>query len=353
MTISIDSIDKPTSWRQIAEAARPHIGSYCHACLVCDGKACGNQIPGPGAKGIGDVAKRNYSAWRDVRLNMDALVGGDSVSTTCEMFGRRFAMPLFIGPVGDVNRHYGPDIDTLGYNRMSLTAARDHGIAAFTGDGIPNELMEQSCQAIAEVDGFGVPTVKPWSLEKVAARMEVARSCNPMAIAMDIDAAGLPFLKGQNPPAGPKSVEDLAKIAQMAQVPFIVKGVMTAASALKAANAGAAAIIVSNHGGRVLDGCPATAEVLEEIALAVHETAPQVKVLVDGGIRSGVDIFRALALGADGVLICRPFVVAAYGAGEAGIGFLIDQVQSELADAMMMCGARTIDQITHDMVSIF
>jgi 4-hydroxymandelate oxidase len=111
-------------------------------------------------------------------------------------------------------------------------------------------------------------------------------------------------------------VEELAEIVQLAERPFIVKGVMTVKGALKAKQAGAAAIVVSNHGGRVLDQCPATAEVLPEIAAALKGTG--VKVLVDGGIRTGVDVFKALALGADGVLICRPFVTAVYGGGAEG-----------------------------------
>ena len=85
-----------------------------------------------------------------------------------------------------------------------------------------------------------------------------------LVVAMDIDAAGLPFLQNMNPPAGAKSVEELAEVVKMAGKPFIVKGIMTVAGAVKARDAGAAGIIVSNHGGRVLDQCPATAEVLEE-----------------------------------------------------------------------------------------
>ena len=107
---------------------------------------------------------------------------------------------------------------------------------------------------------------------------------------MDVDAAGLPFLKNMTPPAGSKSVAELAEIVKLAEHPFIVKGVMTVKGALKAKEAGAAAIVVSNHGGRVLDQCPATAEVLPEIAEALKGSG--VKILVDGGIRSGVDVFK-------------------------------------------------------------
>ena len=156
--------------------------------------------------------------------------------------------------------------------------------------------------------------------------------------------------QGQQTIAGSKSVAELAEIVKLAARPFIVKGVMTIKGALKAKEAGAAAIVVSNHGGRVLDQCPATAEVLPEIAEALKGSG--VKILVDGGIRTGVDVFKALALGADAVLICRPFVTAVYGGGEEGVKCYIDKIAAELADTMQMCGAHSLAEITRDMVRI-
>ena len=117
--------------------------------------------------------------------------------------------------------------------------------------------------------------------------------------------------------------------------------------ALKAKEAGASAIVVSNHGGRVLDGCPATAEVLEEISDAVNGS---MKIFVDGGIRSGADVFRALALGADGVIIARPFVTAVYGGAEEGVYSYIDKIGAELNDTMKMCGVSRLSEITRDCV---
>ena len=135
---------------------------------------------------------------------------------------------------------------------------------------------------------------------------------------------------------------------KMSGKPFIVKGVMTVRGALKAKKAGAAGIIVSNHGGRVLDQCPATADVLPEIAEAV----PDMMVLVDGGIRSGVDVFKAIALGADGVVIARPYVTAVYGGADEGVRLYTDKIGAELADTMKMCGASSLSEISADMVRI-
>lgn len=332
---------------EVLEQAREDIGKYCKACPVCNGKACKNQIPGPGAKGVGDTAIRNYDKWQNIRVNMDTLCAGGEVDTTCTLFGKEFAYPFFAGPVGAVNLHYSEKYDDVSYNKVLVSACAEAGIAAFTGDGTNPAVMEAATLAIGENGGLGVPTIKPWNFDTVKEKMDLVHKSGAFAAAMDIDAAGLPFLKNINPPAGSKTVEDLAEIVKMAGIPFIVKGIMTVKGARKAKEAGASAIVVSNHGGRVLDQCPATAEVLEEIA---DEVGTSMKILVDGGIRSGTDVFKALALGADGILICRPFVVSVYGGGNEGVKAYIEKIGSELKDTMQMCGAHSIEEITRDMV---
>lgn len=335
------------TYEELLEQARPKIGKYCKACPVCNGKACQNQMPGPGAKGVGDTAIRNYEKWQAIRVQMDTLCVNKKVDTRWKIFGKTFAYPFFAGPVGAVNLHYGESYNDASYNKILVSACAEAGIAAMTGDGVNANVMQCATEAIEKAEGIGIPTVKPWNLETVKGKMKLVETSGAFAVAMDVDAAGLPFLKNMTPPAGRKSVEELHKIAASTKVPFIVKGVMTVRGALKAEAAGADAIIVSNHGGRVLDQCPATAEVLEEIADAVKG---KMKVLVDGGIRSGVDVFKALALGADGVVICRPFVTAVYGGGEEGVRLYIEKIGSELADTMAMCGANSLKEITKDMI---
>lgn len=335
------------NYQEIVINARQSIGQYCHACLECNGNACKNQIPGPGAKGLGDTAIRNYDKWKEIRLNMDTLVENKPVDTTLEIFDRKFKYPFFAGPVGAVNLHYAEKYDDLAYNNILVSTCASTGIAAFTGDGTNPDVMKYATQAIYKAAGIGVPTIKPWNFESILQKMQLVSESGAFAVAMDIDAAGLPFLKNMTPPAGSKSVAELKQIIEAAKVPFIVKGIMTVKAAIKAKQAGAAAIVVSNHGGRVLDQCPATAEVLEEIAKAV---GGDMKILVDGGIRSGTDIFKALALGADGVLICRPFVTSVYGGGEEGIKVYIQKLAAELEDTMAMCGAYRLEEITRDMI---
>ena len=229
------------------------------------------------------------------------------------------------------------------FNEIYVRACAKSGIAAFTGDGLNEEIMIHATHAIKENKGIGVPTIKPWDKDTCFKKLDLANESNAFAIAMDIDAAGLPFLQGRIPPAGRKSVEELKEIIDYAHVPFIVKGIMSVEGAQKAVDAGAKAIVVSNHGGRVLDGTPATACVLEEIA---DQFKGQVKIIVDGGIRSGLDVFKALALGADAVIIARPFVNMIYGGKDEGVEAYVQQLGQELENTMMMTGVSSLREIS-------
>ena len=215
------------TYNEVLTAARGQMGP-CKACPVCDGRACRNTVPGPGAKGVGDVAIRNYSAWQNVRVNMDTICESGEPDTTLEMFGHSYRIPVFAGPVGAMQLHYGTKYTDLEYNDILVPACHDAGILAFTGDGTNPAVMVGACKAVKANAGFGIPTVKPWDAGTIAEKMALVRATGAFAVAMDIDAAGLPFLKNLNPPAGSKTVEELRGIIADAKVPFIIKGVMTA-----------------------------------------------------------------------------------------------------------------------------
>lgn len=337
------------TYDELLENARKYLGPHCKGCAVCNGVACRNTMPGPGAKGTGDNAIRNYSRWRDIRINMDTLTDVRSADTSVEIFGRSFKYPIFAGPVGAVKMHYSDRYDDASYNNILVSACAEAGIAAFTGDGTDPMVMEYACSAIKNSSGAGIPTVKPWNMETIKEKLALVRSSKAFACAMDIDGSGLPFLKNMDPPAGNKSTDELHAVAEEAGVPFIVKGIMTVKGAVKAVEAGASGIIVSNHGGRVLDQCPATAEVLAEIADAVRG---KITIFVDGGIRSGTDVFKALAMGADAVVIARPYVTAVYGGDAEGVRLYTEKIGEELRDAMLMCGAASLKDIDRSMVRL-
>jgi len=266
-----------------------------------------------------------------------------------ELFGHRLSIPVLAGPVGLVGLHFSETLGDREYNDILVSSCAKEGIVAMTGDGADKSVVPSACEAIKKAGGCGIPTIKPWDIDTLKEKFELVHSCGAFACAMDVDGAGLPFLKKLNTSAGSKSEEEMAEIIRLADLPFIIKGIMTVKGAMKALKAGASGIVVSNHGGRVLDQCPSTAEVLPEIAAAV---GGRMKILVDGGIRDGVDIFKALALGADAVIIARPYVTALYGDRENGVSILTKKLVAELEDTMEMCGAAKIADITREMVRI-
>ena len=122
-------------WQETLANAKGNMG-LCKVCPVCDGRVCKNTIPGPGAKGRGDVAMRNYEAWQNIRVNMDTLHANVPVSTEATLFGHTFKIPVFAGPVGAVKMHYGDKYTDTEYNDILVPACADAGIAAFVGDGV-------------------------------------------------------------------------------------------------------------------------------------------------------------------------------------------------------------------------
>ncbi len=137
--------------------------------------------------------------------------------------------------------------------------------------------------------------------------------------------------------------DDVAWLKSITSLPVWVKGILTHEDATMSAEAGVDGIIVSNHGGRQLDGSPATIDVLPEIREAVGEEIP---LLVDGGIRRGTDVVKALALGAQGVLIGRPYLWGLGVGGQSGVAWVLEMLRVEIELAMALCGCPTVEDVT-------
>lgn len=334
-------------YNEILIQARKNIGPNCKACPVCNGLACANTIPGPGSKAPGNGAHENWSAWQRIRLNMDTIADNTPADTATQLFGQSLSMPLLTGPVGSIETQFNPEYKIVDYNRAVIAACDKAGILDTYGDGLTPEVIPEALAAGSAHRGRAIPILNPAADEDIMRLLDSVNEARPVAAGIVIDSAGLPHLKKVNAKAGAKTVEQLKMLKEYCKVPLIMKGVMTVAGAQKAVEAGADAIVVSNHGGRVLAHTPATAEVLPEIARAVKG---KTKIIVDGGIRTGLDLFKAIALGADAAMICRPFIVCFHGGGEEAVSMYIEKVRAELADTMFMCGARKIADINSDMI---
>ena len=335
--------------QDVFKKAKETIGPYCKVCPECNGVACRGQIPGPGGKGTGIGFIRNYRDLKKISLNMDTIYAQAGCDTSVNLFGKTFELPVFAGPVGAVQMHYSDLYNDLTYNACALKGCKEAGTLAFTGDGVKDEVYEGAIHAIKGIDGYGIPTIKPWKKDEVIKKIKMAESAGAVAVAMDIDAAGLAILAAQGKPVAPIDVDTLKEIAHSTRLPLILKGIMTVEGAKKALKAGASGIVVSNHGGRVLDETPSSISKLGEI---VHAVGGQMTILIDGGFRSGLDVFKALALGADGVIIARPYTAAVYGGDVEGVKLYTEKIKSELANAMVMTGCETIKDITMNKVTI-
>ena len=333
------------NYNDVLKSAKKNIGDLCKVCKNCNGIACRGLIPGPGGKETGSGFTRSYEYLSEIKVNMDTLYEYSEIDTSYEIFGHKFRLPVFAGPIGGVELHYGNRYNDLTYSKALIDGCKEGGILAFTGDGVDDNVFTGTLEAIKDADGFGIPTIKPWSVEEVIKKIKIAEKVTDFAIAMDIDAAGLFFLAEMGKPVQPMSVEDIKKIANSTKLPFILKGIMTVKGALKAKEAGVDGIIVSNHGGRVLDHTPAPYEVLGDIVEAVGD---DMYVFVDGAIRSGLDVFKAIALGADAVLIARPFATSIYGADKEGVSLYIDKLAGEFKSALLMTNTKNVKEITKD-----
>lgn len=330
--------------KEIRDNARKIMAPNCRVCPVCDGRACRGEVPGLGAFGDGSSWTNCTEFLKSVRVNMDVVRPAFEPETAIELFGHSFKYPILLAPIGGMSFNYNDALTIDEYSLITALGAKRAGILSFTGDAAFPQQFEAGIKATRAVGGLNVPTMKPHAIDFLLSRLPVIEEAGSIAFACDIDGVG--YAAPGNDFA-PKSVEELKILTSATRLPFILKGVMTAKSALKARSAGCAAIIVSTHGGRALSSAPATCEVLPEIRAAVGDS---MKIFVDGGIRTGDDIFKALALGADAVMIGRPFAVAAFGGGEEGVEVYTEQLGRELRRTMKICGAATLSEISGDMI---
>jgi isopentenyl diphosphate isomerase/L-lactate dehydrogenase-like FMN-dependent dehydrogenase len=343
------TLERNLEMEAIRKVARQRMKGYCRVCPVCDGRACAGEVPGMGGLGTGSAFSANLQSLAAVRFNMRLIHDVSEPDTHCELLGQKLALPLLAAPIGGVSFNMGGKISEEAYISAVLGGCADAGILGCVGDGVPDFIHQAGYDAIQSHDGKGIPFIKPWEEAAFYEKLQKALDAGASIVGMDLDAAGLITLKQMGRPVSPKSPAKLAKIIDQVGVPFILKGVMTATDARKAIDAGAQAIVVSNHGGRVLDHAPGAAEVLPEIANAVKG---QIAILADGGVRTGGDVLKMLGLGADAVMIGRPFSVAAMGGLKDGVSQYIAQISGQLKAAMVLTGTSGVNSVRRSILRI-
>lgn len=335
------------NYKELLKSARENLNGSCRVCPVCNGKACAGEVPGMGGKGTGDAFLANVEALDSYKLNMRVIHDAKDPDTSVELFGKKMDVPVFAAPVSGTTLNMGGKFTEEEYISWVIGGCLDSGVYPMVGDTAVDSFLMTNLEQLKKFNGEGIAIIKPWENSNVIKKIKLAEEAGAFAVGMDIDAAGLITLALHGKPVGPKTVEDIKEIVNSTKLPFILKGVMTADEAELAVKAGVDAIVVSNHGGRVLDQTPGVADVLPEIAQAVKG---KVTILADGGVRNGVDVLKMIALGADAVLIGRPFVTASFGAGREGVKLYVDTLKSELKSAMVLTGCKTVKDVTDRII---
>jgi 4-hydroxymandelate oxidase len=309
--------------------------------------------------GSGSTVSDNIAAWNRWKLRPRVLRDVSDICTELDLFGIRLAAPIFAAPwAGHALVHPDGELATA---RGLVEAGVGFGVSS--GASVP----------VAEIGAISGPFLQqlyvPEERHLVVEFVRRAVDAGAAAFALTVDhpavgngygfragLAGVGFRPSPNfgnvdprrlGTARTLGPADIGWLADVAGVPVLAKGVSRGDDAEIALDAGAAGIIVSNHGGRQLDGSIPTAQALPEVVEAV---AGRGVVLVDGGIRRGEDVVRALALGARAVLVGRPFAWALANGGERGVAALAEELVTGTRIALAMVGASSPDHLTPDLV---
>lgn len=341
---------------KVREEAKKKLMGVCGVYKICDGdsmRICQGQSYGRplGFGGIGSGASfhNNVLALKKLKLKMKTVGDHFEADTKYDFFGREISMPIMGASIAGVNSFGGEKVISENeFCRSVVLGCKDAGTIGWRGDTYTYSLDNSyGIDAIAEAGGLGVKIVKPREQEAIIQFFKKAEKARSVAVGLDIDGCGSYAMTTHNKPVYKKNIDDLKELVSSTTLPLIVKGILSVEDAIAAKDAGAAAIVVSNHGGRVLDHTPGTVEVLPEI---VAELEGKIRIIIDGGFRTGYDVLKALALGAESVLIGRDIVRAAVGAGREGVRIQMEYLQKSLAKSMKMTNCKNLKEAKRDIL---
>lgn len=314
--------------------------------------------------------RNNLAAFQSIALRPRVLRDMRRGHTRCRLLGDVFEHPLLLAPIayqrlfhpdGELATVRGAGVMGAGMVVSTLASSRFEEVAAKASAPLWFQLYWQGGRAAslallrrAEAAGYGVLVLTVDApLSGIRNREQRAAFALPSGVAA-VNLAASPTM----PPLAPGDSAVFAGMMALAPTwadvewlraqtnrPILLKGVLHPEDAAQAANCGVHGLIISNHGGRVLDTTPAPLDVLPEIRARV---GADVTLLLDGGIRRGTDVFKALALGADAVLLGRPYIHALAVAGALGVAHLIKLLREELEVCMALSGCASLSEITPD-----
>jgi 4-hydroxymandelate oxidase len=342
----MSSEDMPQSLEQVRDIARKKLKGVCAAYPSCDGgsdKICQRESYGKpiglGGVGQGHSFRANVDSLAKIQLNMSVLGEHFEPDTSVSFLGVDLKFPVLASSTAGV-KQYNDCMDETDFCISVLKGAKQAGTIGLRGDTWFYEPENHpALNSMKACDGYGIPIFKPRSQAVLKKLIEQAENLGCKAVGVDLDGCGSTMMPSHGQPVYRKSVKDIEELVKFSSLPFIAKGIMIPEEALKCADAGVSVVAVSNHGGRVLDSTPGVATVLPLIRKKLGKS---VTITADGGVRTGYDVLKMLALGADAVLLGRDIIRASVGSGTLGVKMHLEHIKKTLGKAMFMTGTKNI-----------
>ncbi len=327
--------------REIRKQASEKMNGYCH-CKVCDGRFCAGSVPGIGSAKNGSAFIENVRAFNDYQLVLETIDSCAQPKLETTFLGYPIASPIIGAPITSPRLNFCESMSDEVFSESVILGAKQANSIGMIGDTADHNCLKSGVDAINKHGGLNVVFIKPRLKTEIIERLQNLSSEHIIAVGVDLDGAGLVTMAKFNQAVQPLSFEDLKEVIASTDLPFIAKGIMSVNDAQKCVEAGAKAIVVSNHGGRVLSGTQAPLNVLADIVAAVGN---EVEVYVDGGFRYGEDVLKALALGANGVLVGRPIIWGALSNEADGVSQVLTGLNNELYQAMILTNNPSVKAI--------
>ena len=300
-----------------------------------------------GLRGIGQGFSylANFKALLRYRLKTKIIAQHTEPELATEFFSHNISMPVLGAPMSGLSNVSNITEEDFAFG--ILEGCRLAGTIGCTGSTSKPYDVHPGIVALKKVNGHGINIFKPQSQEILLDLITQSDKENAVAVGVDIDGAGSVNFSLAGKPVYRKTIDELRELKKSTKLPFIIKGIMSIEDALCAIEAKADVISISNHGGRVLDSGPGVADILPEIVKAVRKSRNGKKVVItaDGGVRTGFDVVKMLALGADYVLMGRPLAREAVSNGAEGVKRVLEYIRTDIRIAMLMTSCNNLKDI--------
>lgn len=339
----------PKTPEDVRDIARKRLKGICAAYPSCDGnfdKICQKEAYGKpigfGGAGQGESFRANILALSAIRLKTRVVGEHTEPDTKTSFLGIDLDFPVMASSTAGIE-HYNNVVKEVDFCRAVVRGSLEAGTIGWRGDTwFYTPENNPALRVLKEEKGQGIPIFKPRSQDVLKKLISMAEEAGCPAVGVDLDGCGSTIMAKHGQPVFRKSAAEIRELVEFTSLPFIAKGIMDPDDAEACAEAGVNVVSVSNHGGRVLDATPGTAEVLPQIC---SRLGGRVLITADGGVRTGYDVLKMIALGADAVLLGRDIIRAAVGGGSLGVRLHLEHIHRVLKKALFMTGQKSVRDV--------